>query len=570
MIYRQKRRVNYSSRAQKSTTNSNSIANSNSSDPAHDGADYSDNYRPDVMTLHTLGVSPNSSSASRGYNASTFFRPDRSDMRQSGNNFNQTRRSSAGYSSGNNYGGGRDRLNTSSGYPYRSSDGSQPGNNLRGSGNYRNRDRTDVRTQRFVRSGNSSDSFPKRDSRSCELPVVDNNNNGRRQRHRRNDLVSSSGRDFCRSYVRRDRRENSGQFSDLPTSDDLSVDANCNGNSYYTRKENVVSENQGFRRRSPYRCYSNANKCANNKSSRISLLPSADTPQRLHKILANAGVGSRRDMEQLIIDGSVNVNGCVAEIGQKIFPTDMVSINGEIIKVDHAVAMPKLLLYYKPEGQIVSRDDPESRPTVFDNLPVLEEGVWIPIGRLDFNTSGLILFTTSGDLANHLMHPRYEIEREYAVRINCILTEDQVQSLLKGVELSDGLARFRTVIDVHPQHSGHHDSGEPESGDSEVVQRGSYNHWYRVILSEGRNCEVRRMFEFFGITVTRLIRVRYGDLWLPTDLKRGQCRELPSSDVESFLTRLEKRLNYYFDRKKSGRSPVHRRRWLVRRRDSSS
>ena len=171
---------------------------------------------------------------------------------------------------------------------------------------------------------------------------------------------------------------------------------------------------------------------------------------------------------------------------------------------------PRVLIYHKPEGEIVSRDDPEGRPTVFERLPILRKGRWLAVGRLDFNTSGLLLFTNDGDLANKLMHPRYELEREYAVRILGELTEEQVKSLTEGIQLEDGPAKFNLLRD--------------EGGEGA-------NHWYRVTISEGRNREVRRMFEAVGLTVSRLMRVRYGSVELPARLKRGMWMEMPEAEA---------------------------------------
>ena len=233
-------------------------------------------------------------------------------------------------------------------------------------------------------------------------------------------------------------------------------------------------------------------------------------PQRLHKVLAAAGIGSRREIEEWIIAGRISVNGEPADVGQKVGPGDRVRVNGKLMPLRFAPRIPRVVLYHKPEGEIVSRDDPEGRPTVFDRLPVLRKGRWIAVGRLDFNTSGLLLFVNDGDLANKLMHPRYELDREYAVRILGELDEAQRKALLEGVELEDGLARFNTLLDA---------GGE------------GANHWYRVTLSEGRNREVRRMFEAFGLTVSRLMRVRYGPVVLPPRLKRGMWEDMAVEQV---------------------------------------
>ncbi|MGN0918385.1 MAG: 23S rRNA pseudouridine(2605) synthase RluB [Oxalobacter sp.] len=243
-------------------------------------------------------------------------------------------------------------------------------------------------------------------------------------------------------------------------------------------------------------------------------LTAEDDAPKLHKVLAEAGLGSRRDMEELIIAGRISVNGEPAHIGQRILPTDQVRFNGRLIQRKVTKSLPKVLVYHKPAGEIVSRDDPEKRPSVFDGLPNLKSGKWLAVGRLDFNTEGLLLFTNSGDLANRLMHPRYNIDREYAVRTLGTLDEGSRQKLLAGVELDDGLGQFTRIAD----------------GGGEGV-----NRWYRVTIGEGRNREVRRMFEAVGLTVSRLIRTRYGALTLPKTLKRGRWEELEANEVRSLL-----------------------------------
>ncbi|WP_426112332.1 23S rRNA pseudouridine(2605) synthase RluB [Massilia sp. PWRC2] len=243
-------------------------------------------------------------------------------------------------------------------------------------------------------------------------------------------------------------------------------------------------------------------------------LTSDDDAPKLHKVLAEAGLGSRRDMEDLIVAGRVSVNGEPAHIGQRILPSDAVRINGKQIHRKVTTKPPRVLVYHKPAGEIVSADDPEGRPSVFDRLPTMKAGKWLAVGRLDFNTEGLLLFTTSGDLANRLMHPRYNIDREYAVRTLGELEEGMRQKLLAGVELEDGSASFTKIAD----------------GGGEGI-----NKWYRVVIGEGRNREVRRMFEAVGLTVSRLIRTRYGAMTLPSSLKRGRWEELEENDVRSLL-----------------------------------
>ncbi|MDR0933891.1 MAG: rRNA pseudouridine synthase [Burkholderiaceae bacterium] len=264
------------------------------------------------------------------------------------------------------------------------------------------------------------------------------------------------------------------------------------------------------------------------KTGRRELAPDDDAP-KLHKVLAEAGLGSRRDMEELIISGRVSVNGEPAHIGQRILATDQVRINGKLLQRKVSKRPPRVLIYHKPAGEIVSRDDPEKRPSVFDRLPQVKNGKWLAVGRLDFNTEGLLLFTTSGDLANRLMHPRYNIEREYAVRTLGELEEGMRQKLLAGVEMEDGIGQFSRIAD----------------GGGDGV-----NKWYRVVIGEGRNREVRRMFEAVGLTVSRLIRTRYGALSLPQILKRGRWDELEENAVRDLmrLSGLEKP-----EEKKSGK-----------------
>lgn len=241
--------------------------------------------------------------------------------------------------------------------------------------------------------------------------------------------------------------------------------------------------------------------------------PPAPT-QRLHKLLALAGLGSRRDMEELIASGRITVNGIAAAVGQGVTEHDVVRLDSRPLKLPFEAELPQVLIYHKPEGEIVSQDDPEGRASVFDKLPKVKSGKWIAIGRLDMNTSGLLIFTTSGELANHFMHPRYEVEREYAVRIFGELTEGQMTQLTEGIELEDGPANF--------------DSIRPQGGEGA-------NHWYQVILREGRNREVRRLFEAFQLPVSRLMRVRFGPVNLPPRVKRGTMLKLEQKEVVGLL-----------------------------------
>jgi 23S rRNA pseudouridine2605 synthase len=254
------------------------------------------------------------------------------------------------------------------------------------------------------------------------------------------------------------------------------------------------------------------------KPTRRSTEPVFTEPQRLHKVLAQCGYGSLRGLEELIIAGRITVNRQPAEVGQKVGPNDQIRINGELVRLRFAPPRMRVLLYHKPSGEIVSRADPEGRPTVFDKLPRLGSAKWIAVGRLDFNSEGLLLFTTSGELANRLMHPRYEVEREYSVRIVGTLTSEQERALREGVPLDDGVARVTSLSD--------------EGGEGT-------NHWYKLTLPEGRNREVRRLFEALGIMVSRLIRTRYGVVAMPPQLKRGQMLELEHAELEHLLQAAE-------------------------------
>ncbi|WP_079419429.1 23S rRNA pseudouridine(2605) synthase RluB [Thiomonas intermedia] len=245
------------------------------------------------------------------------------------------------------------------------------------------------------------------------------------------------------------------------------------------------------------------------------LAPAEDAP-KLHKVLAQSGVGSRREMEDLILAGRVSVNGEPAHLGQRILPTDQIRVNGKIIKRRLRPAQARVLAYHKPTGEVVSFKDPEGRPTVFQHLPKLQGAKWTAVGRLDINTEGLLLFTTSGDLANRLMHPSYGAEREYAVRVLGELDAAARDELLQGVQLGDGPARFLSLEEA---------GGE------------GANRWWRVVISEGRNREVRRMFEAVGLTVSRLIRVRYASVVLPAGLRRGDFVELDKALVQALQGR---------------------------------
>lgn len=238
-------------------------------------------------------------------------------------------------------------------------------------------------------------------------------------------------------------------------------------------------------------------------------------PVRLQKALAASGAGSRREMEEWIQNGWVTVNGKVAQLGDKVQPEDQVLVKGSVIKLKWPDRLPRIILYYKQEGEIVSRDDPQGRVSIFDRLPQAASSRWVAIGRLDINTSGLLILTTSGELANRFAHPSFEVEREYAVRVLGELGMDEMRLLTsEGVMLEDGLARVERI---------HSQGGE------------GANKWYNVVLKEGRNREVRRIFEHFGLTVSRLVRTGFGPIGLPNRLKRGQFYELNAAEVASVM-----------------------------------
>ncbi|MDP5134401.1 23S rRNA pseudouridine(2605) synthase RluB [Rheinheimera baltica] len=239
--------------------------------------------------------------------------------------------------------------------------------------------------------------------------------------------------------------------------------------------------------------------------------------EKLQKVLARAGVGSRREMEEWISSGRVTVDGKPATLGDRISPNQQVRVDGHPVQIaSEAEQICRVLAYHKPEGEICSRTDPEGRPTVFSRLPNIKGARWIAIGRLDINTSGLLLFTTDGELANRLMHPKFEVEREYAVRVFGDVNDAMIQRLRIGVELEDGKANFKKIKAL------------PGEG---------INRWFHVVLTEGRNREVRRMWESQGAVVSRLIRVRYGDLLLPKHLPAGGYAEYPLDDV-NYLRKL--------------------------------
>lgn len=238
------------------------------------------------------------------------------------------------------------------------------------------------------------------------------------------------------------------------------------------------------------------------------------TSEKLQKVMANNGLGSRREMEKWIADGRVSVNSKPATLGDRVEAKDQIRVDGELMVRSKENSACRVLMYNKPEGELCARVDPQGRPTVFERLPVLTGERWITVGRLDINTSGLLLFTNDGDLANRLMHPSHEVEREYAVRVFGEVTPKMLRTLSSGVELEDGKAKFNH-IHVRP--------GEPES----------LNHWFNVTLSEGRNREVRRLWESQGVQVSRLMRVRYGNLELFKRLPQGAWVELDIQNVNA-------------------------------------
>ncbi|MCU4674541.1 23S rRNA pseudouridine(2605) synthase RluB [Catenovulum sp. 2E275] len=239
--------------------------------------------------------------------------------------------------------------------------------------------------------------------------------------------------------------------------------------------------------------------------------------EKIQKVLARAGKGSRREMEQAIEDGRVSVNDKVVQIGERVNENDVLKLDGHLVKIKAVDDIPcRVLIYHKPLSEVSTRNDPQGRKTVFDRLPPLKNGRWVSVGRLDINTTGLMLFTTDGELANRLMHPTHEIEREYAVRVFGEVNDAIIQKLRMGIELDDGPANF-TKVKFH--------GGE------------GINRWYHVTLSEGRNREVRRMWESQGVQVSRLSRIRYGEIQLPRNLPQGGWAELEIKDI-NYLRKL--------------------------------
>lgn len=233
--------------------------------------------------------------------------------------------------------------------------------------------------------------------------------------------------------------------------------------------------------------------------------------EKLQKVLARAGLGSRREIEEWIKAGKVNVNGQIATLGDRVTGEERIVVNGQRVAPKKLSDVPlRVIAYHKPEGELVTRDDPEQRATVFAHLPPLNRGRWIAIGRLDLNTAGLLLFTTDGELANALMHPAQKVQREYAVRVHGTVPEDALIAMTHGVQLEDGPARFEEIT---------------EAGGTGA------NHWYYVTIVEGRKREVRRLWESQGVQVSRLIRVRFGPYALPSHLRKGRWRELTAGQI---------------------------------------
>ncbi len=242
--------------------------------------------------------------------------------------------------------------------------------------------------------------------------------------------------------------------------------------------------------------------------------------EKLQKVLARAGFGSRREIETWIAKGRIKVNGKVAVVGDRVTDDDQIIVDGKKLAPQKKIREDRrVILYNKPENEVSTRSDPEGRRTVFDRLPPLKHGRWVSIGRLDLNTSGLMLFTTDGELANKLMHPSSQIEREYAVRILGDVTPEMVQEMHKGVIIEDHLCRFTDI-----QHYG----GE------------GVNQWYHVVLLEGRNREVRKLWESQGVKVSRLKRVRFGPLFIPSSVVKGRFNELGKTEIEKLLKLVNK------------------------------
>ncbi len=263
----------------------------------------------------------------------------------------------------------------------------------------------------------------------------------------------------------------------------------------------------------------------------------ASSGERLQKALARAGLGSRRVVEEWIRNGRVEVNGKTAELGARISETDVVLVDGRRIRFTPASHSLRVLMYHKPAGEICTRSDPENRPTVFDNLPRLRAERWVAVGRLDVTTSGLILFTNDGELANRLMHPSAEVEREYAVRVRGEVSAETLERLRRGVELEDGLACFDAI--------------SPAGGEG-------VNQWFHAVIKEGRNREVRRLWESQGLVVSRLIRIRYGNVALPRKLRAGRHADLDAAGMKALCELVGYERTEIAVSSRRSRSPVSR------------
>ncbi|WP_287963644.1 23S rRNA pseudouridine(2605) synthase RluB [Alcanivorax sp.] len=243
--------------------------------------------------------------------------------------------------------------------------------------------------------------------------------------------------------------------------------------------------------------------------------------EKLQKVLARAGLGSRRELETWISDGRVSVNGTVATLGDRVGSEDTLRVDGRIIKVKtEEDTVQRVIMYHKPPGEVCSRNDPEGRPTVFDNLPRLQGMRWVQVGRLDINTTGMMLFTTDGELAHRLMHPSNGFVREYAVRVRGVMTPEKRQAMLDGVLLEDGVSKFDSI----------EDAGGAEEG---------ANHWYKATLTGGKYREVRRLFQSQDLEVARLMRIRFGDLTLPPQLRQGRWMELEPEQMKALIEKVD-------------------------------
>lgn len=256
--------------------------------------------------------------------------------------------------------------------------------------------------------------------------------------------------------------------------------------------------------------------------------------EKLQKVLARAGFGSRREMERVIEEGRVRVDGKRAKLGDRVTARHRITVDGKPVHNTEPGGRGRVLIYNKPEGEIVSRNDPQGRPTVFKNLPKLSGGRWIAVGRLDYNTTGLLLFTDDGELANKLMHPSTTIEREYLCRVMGRVDDALLQRLVDGVLLEDGVARFSDIV--------------PGDGPMDAI-----NRWFYVVLMEGRNREVRRLWESQGCKVNRLKRVRYGNVFLPASLRQGDWDDLSSKDVDMVYSMADMQTDAVAGQKKSRR-----------------